>query len=190
MTGLSSLGGEIAKFESLCPAEGWPTWTLSNHDVPRHATRYDHPELGDMRARVAALLLLTLRGTPFLYYGEEIGMRNVPVAVDRMQDPLARTLHPKLCRDGERSPMCWEPTPGAGFTTSATPWLPLGPQPPGTDVATQRCKIEDDEVERLRAAWREIDADSHEVRWVPRGPTNRSGMLDWFRRHGGRWQLG
>jgi alpha-glucosidase len=54
-----------------------------------------------------------------------------------MQDPLARTLHPNLCRDGERSPMCWEPA-GAGFTTSATPWLPLGPQPPGTDVATQR----------------------------------------------------
>jgi glycosidase len=130
-------GAEVAKFEALCPAEGWPTWTLSNHDVPRHATRYDHPVLGDARARLAALLLLTLRGTPFLYYGEEIGMRNVPIAPAQMQDPLARTLHPNLCRDGERSPMCWEPA-GAGFSAAARTWLPLGPQPSGTDVATQR----------------------------------------------------
>jgi glycosidase len=141
---------EVERFEALCPAAGWPTWTLSNHDVPRHATRYDDPAawreapgppartLGDARARLAALLLLTLRGTPFLYYGEEIGMRNVPIPVERMQDPLARTLHPNLCRDGERSPMCWEPGPQAGFTTSQHPWLPIGPQPPGTDVATQR----------------------------------------------------
>jgi alpha-glucosidase len=83
------------------------------------------------------MMLLTLRGTPFLYYGEEIGMRNVAIPVERMQDPLARTLHPKLCRDGERTPMCWNATPGAGFTTAA-PWLPLGPQPPGTDVESQR----------------------------------------------------
>jgi glycosidase len=132
------LRGEVEKIEAACPAEGWPTWVLSNHDQPRHASRYDHPTLGDARARLAAMLLLTLRGTPFLYCGEEIGMRNVEIDEAQMQDPLARTLHPKLCRDGERTPMCWEPGAGAGFTTSATPWLPLGPQPPGTDVATQR----------------------------------------------------
>jgi alpha-glucosidase len=83
------------------------------------------------------MMLLTLRGTPFLYYGEEIGMRNVAIPVERMQDPLARTLHPELCRDGERTPMCWAPGPGAGFT-SGDAWLPAGPQPPGTDVESQR----------------------------------------------------
>lgn len=136
---------EVERFEALCPPEGWPTWVLSNHDVPRHASRYDDPELGDARARVAAMMLLTLRGTPYLYAGEEIGMRNVTIAPERMQDPLARTLHPALSRDGERTPMRWDAdAPACGFTpvrpdaTTADPWLPLGPQPPGTDVAAQR----------------------------------------------------
>jgi glycosidase len=129
---------EIDRFAALCPPEGWPTWTLSNHDVPRHASRYDDPETGDARARLAATLLLTLRGTPFLYYGEEIGMRNVPIPVEAMQDPLARTLHPNLCRDGERTPMCWDATHAAGFSSAAATWLPVGPQPPGTEVASQR----------------------------------------------------
>jgi len=141
---------QIEAIEAVIPAACWPTWVLSNHDVVRHATRYDDPTawraapgslprtLGDARARLAALMLLTLRGTPFLYYGEEIGMRNVPIPEEKMQDPLARTLHPKLCRDGERTPMCWEPSPQAGFTRSQHPWLPIDPQRPGTDVQTQR----------------------------------------------------
>ncbi|MDJ0866480.1 MAG: alpha-amylase family glycosyl hydrolase [Myxococcota bacterium] len=128
---------EFERFDGLVPAEGWPDSVLSNHDVPRHATRYDHPQLGDRRARVAAALLLTLRGTPFLYYGEEIGMRNVEVPVERMQDPLAVTLHPKVSRDGERTPMLWTAAPGAGFS-SADPWLPLGAPEPGADVDAQR----------------------------------------------------
>jgi glycosidase len=129
---------EIELFERLLAANAWPDFVLGNHDVPRHASRYDHPTLGDARARLAAMMLLTLRGTPFLYYGEEIGMRNVPIPQERLQDPLARTLHPSLSRDPERTPMCWDPTPNAGFTSAATPWLPIGPQPPRTDVATQR----------------------------------------------------
>jgi alpha-glucosidase len=134
---------EVERFEALCPREGWPTWVLSNHDVPRHASRYDDPKLGDARARVAAMMLLTLRGTPYLYAGEEIGMRNVDVPEDRLQDPLARTLHPKLSRDGERTPMRWNAAePGCGFTTAADAWLPLGPQPAGTDVAAQRADRE------------------------------------------------
>jgi alpha-glucosidase len=116
---------EVERFEALLPEGCWPTLVLSNHDVPRHATRYDHPELGEARARVAATLLLTLRGTPFLYYGEEIGLRNTPIPEHRVQDPIARTLHPALGRDPERTPMPWEPGPGSGFTT-ADPWLPFG----------------------------------------------------------------
>ena len=118
-------GAELERMEGLLREHGWPTWVLSNHDLPRHATRYDHASLGDARARVAALMLLTLRGTPFLYYGEEIGMRNVPIPDDRLQDPLAFTLHRNLSRDGERTPMQWEPGPGAGFTRGE-PWLPIG----------------------------------------------------------------
>ncbi len=128
---------EVETFQGRVPAEGWPNQVLSSHDAPRHATRYDHPELGEARARLAAMLLLTLRGTPFLYYGEEIGMRNVAIPEDRMQDPLARTLHPSLSRDGERTPMPWEPGPGAGFTRGV-PWLPLGPDVATRNVATQR----------------------------------------------------
>lgn len=115
---------EIESFSALIPEGGWPCWVLSNHDVSRHASRHDHPELGDARARLAAALLLTLRGTPFLYYGEEIGMRNVPIPEERMHDPLAWTIHPKISRDPERTPMQWDDGPAAGFS-EAEPWLPI-----------------------------------------------------------------
>jgi alpha-glucosidase len=128
--------GEVERMEGYLRDHGWPTVVLSNHDVPRHASRYDDATWGDARARVAALMLLTLRGTPFLYYGEEIGMRNVPIPDDRLQDPLAFTLHRNLTRDPERTPMQWEPGPGAGFTTGA-PWLPIG-DADARNVAAQR----------------------------------------------------
>src|SRR5205807_7457259 len=101
------------------PAEAWPTYTLSNHDHSRHATRFGAP-----RAKAAALLLLALRGTPFLYYGEELGMPDVPEATG--QDPVGR--------DPERTPMRWDASAAGGFTTG-TPWLPLCP--PQFNVADQ-----------------------------------------------------
>ena len=128
---------EIERFERAVPENGWPDVVLGNHDVPRHASRYEHPTFGDARARVAAMMLLTLRGTPFLYYGEEIGMRNVAVPENRLQDPLAWTLHPSLSRDPERTPMCWDRAPGAGFSSADEAWLPVGPQPPHTNVAAE-----------------------------------------------------
>ena len=128
---------EISAFDALVPVEGWPDAVLSNHDVPRHATRYDDAVLGDERARVAAMLLLTLRGTPFLYYGEEIGMRNVEVPREQMRDPLALTLHPSLSRDPERTPMHWSAEPGAGFTRGK-PWLPIGADVAKRNAATLR----------------------------------------------------
>ncbi len=173
---------EIAAFDALVPVEGWPDVVLSNHDVPRHATRYDDPVLGDARARVAAILLLTLRGTPFLYYGEEIGMRNVEVPSERMRDPLAVTLHPSLSRDPERTPMHWSAEPGAGFTTGA-PWLPIGRDVVMRNVDAQR----EDRTSLLwlyrdllelrrttpaleRGSWRALDAPD--------------GVLAYERRHG------
>ena len=129
---------EVDRFDGLVPDEGWPDYVLSSHDAPRHASRYDHPELGEARARLAAAMLLTLRGTPFLYQGEEIGMRNVPISEERLRDPLAWALHPKLSRDPSRTPLPWTPGPGAGFTRAPEPWLPLGPDAELRNVARQR----------------------------------------------------
>ncbi len=135
--GADAFRTEVERIESALPPEGWPTLVLSSHDARRHATRYDDPELGERRARMAAMMLLTLRGTPFLYYGEEIGLRNVPIPEEAMQDPIGRTLHPKLCRDGERTPMPWEPGPRFGFST-AEPWLPFGEDAAERNVSRQR----------------------------------------------------
>ncbi|MEN8158696.1 MAG: alpha-amylase family glycosyl hydrolase [Myxococcota bacterium] len=128
---------EFERFQKLVGDRGWPDHVLSSHDAPRHASRYDHPTLGEARTRLAALMLLTLRGTPFLYQGEEIGMRNVPVPRERLQDPLAHRLHPNVSRDPSRTPLPWEPGAGAGFTTGK-PWLPLGADADERNVAAQR----------------------------------------------------
>lgn len=96
----------------------WPTWTLSNHDFPRHISRYARGGDAEARARVAAVMLLTLRGTPFIYYGEEIGMRDAEIAADGKRDPVGR--------DGCRSPMQWSDAPNGGFSTSDKTWLPCG----------------------------------------------------------------
>jgi alpha-glucosidase len=128
---------ETERFQRFVGRRGWPDQVLSSHDAPRHASRYDHETLGDARARLAALMLLTLRGTPFLYQGEEIGMRNVPVPDARLQDPLAFRLHPKLSRDPSRTPLPWQRGPGAGFTTGE-PWLPIGADSEQRNVAAQR----------------------------------------------------
>lgn len=101
----------IEETESLLGPGAWPTWTLSNHDFPRHVTRYG----GEAQARMLAVMMLTLRGTPFIYYGEEIGMPEVAIPAERRRDPVGR--------DGCRTPMQW--TRGGGFS-GAPPWLPLG----------------------------------------------------------------
>jgi glycosidase len=128
---------EVERFQAAVPPQGWPNQVLSNHDVHRHASRYDHPELGEARARLAALLLLALRGTPFLYYGEELGMRCVWIPEDRLRDPIAFRLHASLTRDPERTPMHWDATPNAGFS-SAEPWLPVHFDATHRNVESQR----------------------------------------------------
>ncbi|HUO04592.1 MAG TPA: alpha-amylase family glycosyl hydrolase [Candidatus Binataceae bacterium] len=95
----------------------WPTWTLSNHDIPRHFSRYTHGGDPIARARVAAMMLMTLRGTPFIYYGEEIGMPDA-TPVGRARDPVGR--------DWCRTPMQWSDAPSGGFSTSTNTWLPCG----------------------------------------------------------------
>ena len=125
----------------------WPANVLSNHDQPRHASRYGDglpPEIGDARAKVAAALLLTLRGAPFLYYGEEIGQRNLSIPSAQAFDPPARRssfLFPWWNRDQARGPMPWRRGPGAGFTTGK-PWLPL---PPDAETRNVEAQAEDSE---------------------------------------------
>jgi alpha-glucosidase len=110
----------IAEYEAALPRGAWPNWVLGNHDRPRVASR-----VGQAQARVAAMLLLTLRGTPTLYYGDEIGMRQVAIAPGQVRDPYEQNVPGiGVGRDGCRTPMQWDATPNAGFSSS-TPWLPL-----------------------------------------------------------------
>jgi alpha-glucosidase len=110
----------IADYEKALPVGAWPNWVLGNHDRPRVASR-----IGREQARVAAMLLLTLRGTPTLYYGDEIGMHQITIQLHEVQDPFEKNV-PGLGvgRDGCRTPMQWDASDGAGFST-AKPWLPL-----------------------------------------------------------------
>jgi alpha-glucosidase len=110
----------VADYEAALPAGAWPNWVLGNHDRPRVASR-----VGPEQARIAAMLLLTLRGTPTLYYGDEIGMHQVAIASDQVRDPFEKNVPGiGMGRDGCRTPMQWNATPYAGFSTSP-PWLPL-----------------------------------------------------------------
>ncbi|HWR15013.1 MAG TPA: alpha-glucosidase [Terriglobales bacterium] len=108
---------------------GWPVWVMSNHDIPRVYDRYGNGRDNDKIAKLMAALYLTLRGTPILYYGEEIGMENNdPKRREDVQDPIGRLGWPqKRGRDGERTPMQWNASKNAGFS-EAKPWNPVGPR--------------------------------------------------------------
>ena len=119
------------------PAGGWPVYHLSNHDVDRHWNRYGDGSNNDAIARMMATLLLTLRGTPILYYGEELGMENGdPERVEDVKDPIGKLFWPKnKGRDGERTPMQWDATENAGFSRQP-PWLPVPESARKKNVAT------------------------------------------------------
>jgi alpha-glucosidase len=114
------------------------TWVLSNHDLVRAYTRYADGQHNDQIAKILATMLLTLPGTPFLYYGEEIGMQNNdPKTIDEVRDPVGRREWPvNKGRDGERTPMQWTSGSSAGFTTGK-PWLGVPPSAETHNVATE-----------------------------------------------------
>jgi alpha-glucosidase len=123
----------VDDFERLTTSDVWPAWCLSNHDHSRVATRYDGGTgRGPAIARAAAVLLLTLRGTPFLFQGEELGLPDAPIPPDRVVDVDGR--------DPERAPIPWRPPsaagPGAGFTTGE-PWLPIVAEAERRNAETQ-----------------------------------------------------
>jgi alpha-glucosidase len=134
---VSVLAPIVARTEELLPAHAWPVWTLGNHDITRFPTRWagGDPEL----ARCLLLLLLTLRGTPVLYYGDEVAMGEAFVPPERVVDPeAARDPEGGSGRDGARTPMPWDDSPGLGFTSDGVePWLPFG-DPSLANVAAQR----------------------------------------------------
>ena len=129
---------------ALDPRSAWPTWVLSNHDNPRHRTRYDagaarageddvtHGRRSEARARAAAVLLLTLRGTPFLYQGEELGLLDAVIPAARAVDPGGR--------DGCRAPIPWDASGDHGWPTRSVsgPWLPFAPEPDRRNFDTLR----------------------------------------------------
>ena len=122
----------ITDYEAALPPGAWPNWVLGNHDKPRIAAR-----VGEAQARVAAVLLLTLRGTPTLYYGDEIGLVGEPIPAGRIRDPQAlREPGVAFNRDEVRTPMPWNASANAGFTTGE-PWLPLNSDWPTRNVAAQ-----------------------------------------------------
>jgi alpha-glucosidase len=133
----SALAEVVAESERIIPAVRWPVWTLSNHDVSRVTSRW---AAGDERKlRCALLSLLTLRGTPVLYYGDEIGMPDTRLRTADLRDPLGKRYWPQpRGRDPERTPMHWTNEPGGGFTKPGVrPWLPIG-DVKARNVADQR----------------------------------------------------
>jgi alpha-glucosidase len=122
----------VRDYEALLPPGAMPNWVLGNHDKPRIASR-----VGADAARLAAMLLLTLRGTPTLYYGDELGMTDVPIPPSEVQDPFEKNEPGKgLGRDPQRTPMAWSDGPNAGFTTGR-PWLRLG-----ADAAVRNVRVQ------------------------------------------------
>ena len=149
--------GDIARilttYEAALPEHGWPNWVLGNHDRPRIASR-----VGPAQARLAAMLLLTLRGTPTLYYGDEIGMHDVEMPPAKIRDPFEKNVPGRgLGRDPERTPMQWSGSKNAGFT-QGEPWLPIAEDYPRMNVEAER----DDRASMLNLYKRLIDLRRHE----------------------------
>ena len=128
-----TISAAIHAYEALLPSFAWPNWVLGNHDKPRIASR-----VGQEQARVAAMMLLTLRGTPTIYYGDELGMENVPIPPEMVQDPYEKNIPGRnLGRDPERTPMQWTADRNAGFTTGK-PWLPIAENSGSVNVAAEQ----------------------------------------------------
>lgn len=124
------LAALVEAYEAALPPGAWPNWVLGNHDRPRIASR-----VGPEQARVAAMLLLTLRGTPTIYQGDELGMLNGVIPPEAVRDPWEINVPGQgLGRDPVRTPMLWDNSANAGFTTGQ-PWLPLSQAAPMSEQA-------------------------------------------------------
>ena len=136
----------VDEMEAALPGFAWPNYVLGNHDQPRLASRLG----GQAQARLAAMLLLTLRGTPTLYYGDEIGLENGVIPPEKIQDPQGKNLGPARTRDVARTPMQWNTAPFAGFST-AEPWLPAS-----ADYATRNVESQSRDPKSILNLYRHL----------------------------------
>jgi len=135
--------------------DGWGCWAFANHDVPRAISRWGFDDVADQAAPLLVALLISLRGTPCIYEGEELGLSEAELSYDEIQDPYGKTFWPDFKgRDGCRTPMPWDSSEGAGFTTGK-PWLPIPAAQRARSVAAQEAN-ENSVLNRVRAltAWR------------------------------------
>ncbi len=128
-----SLQANIDAYLNAIPKDAWPDWVIGGHDKRRVASK-----TGQAQARILAMLILTLRGTPLFFAGDELGMQQVPIPPNRIQDPFEKLVGGYgLNRDPQRTPMRWDGTPTGGFT-SGEPWLPIGDDVAERNVAKLR----------------------------------------------------
>lgn len=172
----------IKTWHDSIPQDGWPCNVLSNHDLLRSIDRFPWRANSEEKAKIAAVLLLTLRGTPFIYYGEEIGMHNGNISKRNIRDPLGKQYWPLFSgRDKARTPMQWVPERNGGFTTG-DPWLPLN-----NDIHTRNVKKQEGESNSLLTHYRKlinIRKSSEALQkgsWVPL-TNGRNGTLVYFRK--------
>ena len=175
----------IDEYEAALPKNGWPNWVLGNHDQPRITSR-----IGSQQSKVAAILLLTLRGTPTIYYGEEIGMQDVPIPFEEVQDPQGLNMPDKnLSRDPCRTPMQWDASEYAGFSTTR-PWLRVGYTSKRINVELQKddpyshlslyrrlIALRQSEPSLLWGDYKPLYSDSHSMAYVRHAPGEKAFLI-------------
>jgi len=171
----------IKKWLNQIPKDGWPCHVLSNHDLHRKFSQNALFSETERKARVAAVLMLTLKGTPFIYYGEEIGMENERVPKEHINDPLGKKYWPFYSgRDQARRPMMWENKPFAGFS-DIHPWLPVNKNYPDKNVESQ---IKDEKSiyhlykNLIRIRWKKETLRSGQIKFIEKG---KNGILAYTR---------
>jgi alpha-glucosidase len=179
------IAAAIDEYEGALPQNAWPNWVLGNHDQPRITSR-----VGLQQAKVAALLLLTLRGTPTIYYGEELGMRDVPIPFDEVQDPQGLNMPDKnLSRDPARTPMQWNNSEYAGFSNTQ-PWLRLGSTYKRVNVEVQKddfyshlnlyrrlIELRQNELSLMAGDYKPLYADYQALAYIRQAPSEKAFLI-------------
>jgi alpha-glucosidase len=171
----------IKNWYDSIPEGGWPCNVQSNHDLFRSINRYPWRLNREEKAKVTAFLLMTLYGTPFIYYGEEIGLHNTHIGKSQITDPLGKKYWPVFSgRDRARTPMQWDPGTHGGFTTGK-PWLPLNHDFRSRNVRNQEAITESLlNIYRNLIRIRKVSEPMQRGRWVP-CTNGKDGILAYFR---------
>jgi alpha-glucosidase len=172
----------IEKWQSSIPDRGWPTLVFSNHDLFRAINRIGIGRNQEKKARLLALLLLTNKGTPFIYYGEEIGMKNSNISRSKIQDPLGKKYWPFFKgRDRARTPMQWNGSLYAGFSDSK-PWLPID-----SDYKKINVEYQDSDPNSLLNLYIQLIRFRHSTpaifggKWIP-ACKGKNGIISYYRK--------